>query len=143
MSSETAMLGLKKKQPVEAAKPADDEADEPDEAIADVEVDEESSVELSKAEYGAKVGGKKGNVTLLSFDGRFKIQKAVLDQLKHCRGSYRFSRGEHRENTVSRHCIRLTERSLPVSPFVKQTVSPGDCGNYARYALLSRGDGSE
>jgi len=36
-------------------------------------------VELSKAEYGAKVGGKKGNVTLLSFDGRFKIQKAVQE----------------------------------------------------------------
>lgn len=36
-------------------------------------------VDLSKSEYGAKVGGKKGNVGLLSFDGRFKIQKAIQE----------------------------------------------------------------
>lgn len=39
----------------------------------------DSFVELSKAEYGTKVGGKKGNVSLLSFDGRYKIQKAVQE----------------------------------------------------------------
>lgn len=39
----------------------------------------DSFVELSKAEYGAKLGGKKGNVGLLSFDGRYKIQKAVQE----------------------------------------------------------------
>jgi hypothetical protein len=38
-------------------------------------------IEMSFEEYGAKVGGKKGNVTLLSFDGRYKIQLAVQESI--------------------------------------------------------------
>jgi hypothetical protein len=38
-------------------------------------------IEMSFEEYGAKVGGKKGNVTLFSFDGRYKIQLAVQESI--------------------------------------------------------------
>lgn len=38
-------------------------------------------VGLSGAEYGTQVGGDKGNVTLLSFDGKFKIQRQVSDSI--------------------------------------------------------------
>jgi len=38
-------------------------------------------VEMSGEEYGVKVGGKKGNVTLTSFDGRYKIQRAISDHI--------------------------------------------------------------
>ncbi|MCY1290484.1 hypothetical protein D9M69_464030 [compost metagenome] len=38
-------------------------------------------IEMSFEEYGARFGGKKGNVTLLSFDGRFKLQIAVQDSI--------------------------------------------------------------
>ena len=38
-------------------------------------------IEMSFEEYGAKLGGKKGNVTLLSFDGRYKLQIAVQDSI--------------------------------------------------------------
>jgi hypothetical protein len=38
-------------------------------------------VELSAEKYGAKVGGNKGNVTLLSFDGRFKVVRSVQDMM--------------------------------------------------------------
>lgn len=38
-------------------------------------------VDLSAEKYGAKIGGKKGNITLTSYDGRFKIQLAVADRL--------------------------------------------------------------
>ncbi|WP_228730404.1 DUF3164 family protein [Shewanella yunxiaonensis] len=34
-------------------------------------------VDLSSAEYGVNYGGKKGNVTLTSFDGRYQIVRAV------------------------------------------------------------------
>lgn len=34
-------------------------------------------VELSAEKYNAKLGGQKGNVTLASFDGRFKIQRSI------------------------------------------------------------------
>lgn len=38
-------------------------------------------VQLSAEQYGAKVGGNKGNVTLLSFDGRFKVVRAIAERL--------------------------------------------------------------
>ena len=43
--------------------------------------DIQAFAQLSAEKYGAKVGGKKGNLTLVSFDGRHKIQRAVSDQL--------------------------------------------------------------
>ncbi len=38
-------------------------------------------VELSAEQYGAKVGGNKGNLTLTSYDGAFKIQRQVSETL--------------------------------------------------------------
>ncbi|MFJ4141450.1 DUF3164 family protein [Pseudomonas sp. NPDC089734] len=43
--------------------------------------DIEAFVELSAEQYDVKVGGKKGNVTLYSFDGRFKILRAVQESI--------------------------------------------------------------
>jgi len=37
--------------------------------------------EESAAQYDAKVGGKKGNVTLVSFDGRFKVVRQMQEKL--------------------------------------------------------------
>lgn len=41
--------------------------------------DIQAFVELSAEQYNARIGGNKGNVTLLSFDGRFKIQRAITE----------------------------------------------------------------
>lgn len=38
-------------------------------------------VELSVERYGTQLGGAKGNVTLVSFDGRFKVLRAIADTL--------------------------------------------------------------
>ncbi|KVP51494.1 sulfate transporter [Burkholderia ubonensis] len=38
-------------------------------------------VDLSAEEYQTKLGGKKGNVTLYSFDGRYRIQRAIQDHI--------------------------------------------------------------
>lgn len=38
-------------------------------------------VSLSGSEYGVQVGGDKGNVTLFSFDGRYKLQRQVSDTI--------------------------------------------------------------
>lgn len=43
--------------------------------------DIEAFVELSAEQYEVKLGGKKGNVTLYSFDGRFKIQRSVQESI--------------------------------------------------------------
>ncbi|MDD5249677.1 MAG: DUF3164 family protein [Rhodocyclaceae bacterium] len=47
------------------------------EAFADIS----AFVQLSAEQYGAKVGGTKGNVTLLSFDGRYKVQRAIQERI--------------------------------------------------------------
>jgi len=38
-------------------------------------------VQLSAEQYNAKVGGDKGNVTLVSFDGRYKMIRAIQDAI--------------------------------------------------------------
>lgn len=43
--------------------------------------DIEAFIQLSGEKYGVKMGGTKGNVSLLSFDGRFKVQRAVSESL--------------------------------------------------------------
>lgn len=43
--------------------------------------DLQAFIELSAEQYDAKIGGAKGNVTLMSFDGRYKIQRAVAESL--------------------------------------------------------------
>lgn len=43
--------------------------------------DIQAFVELSAEQYNAKLGGQKGNVTLMSFDGRYKILRACQDNI--------------------------------------------------------------
>lgn len=38
-------------------------------------------VELAAERYGAKLGGNKGNVTLMSYDSRFKIQRSIAEHI--------------------------------------------------------------
>ncbi|OOF59322.1 DUF3164 family protein [Rodentibacter myodis] len=44
--------------------------------------DIQAFVELSAEKYQAKVGGTKGNITLFSYDGKYKIQRAINDHLQ-------------------------------------------------------------
>lgn len=44
--------------------------------------DMQAFIELSAEKYGAKVGGNKGNVTLFSYDGKYKIQRAINESLQ-------------------------------------------------------------
>lgn len=51
-------------------------------SIKDIVLDEFNGfIELSASEYGTVLGGKKGNVSLMSFDGRYKVQMAISDNL--------------------------------------------------------------
>lgn len=47
-------------------------------AIADIQ----AFADLSAEKYGAKTGGAKGNVTLFTYDGRFKIQRQMAENIK-------------------------------------------------------------
>ena len=46
-------------------------------AFADIQ----AFIDLSAEKYGATKGGKKGNATFYTFDGRFKIQRAMQDRI--------------------------------------------------------------
>lgn len=39
-------------------------------------------VQLSAEQYQAKLGGQKGNVTLLSFDGKYKVVRAIAEHIQ-------------------------------------------------------------
>lgn len=47
-------------------------------SLADIQ----AFVELSGEKYGAKLGGNKGNVTLFSFDGRYKLVRSTDDFIR-------------------------------------------------------------
>ncbi|WEA23108.1 DUF3164 family protein [Pseudomonas juntendi] len=44
--------------------------------------DIQAFVDMSAEQYNAKVGGKKGNITLMSFDGQYKIVRAAQDNIR-------------------------------------------------------------
>ena len=48
---------------------------------ADVFGDIAAFIDLSAEQYGAELGGKKGNVTFYTFDGRYKISRAIADNI--------------------------------------------------------------
>jgi hypothetical protein len=48
---------------------------------ADAMDDIQAFCELSGEKYGAHLGGKKGNVTLFSYDGRYKMLRAIDDSI--------------------------------------------------------------
>lgn len=56
-------------------------------------------VATSLEEYGVQVGGNKGNVTLLSFDGRYKIVRQISDHI-------RFSEQLQAAKEIVDECIR-------------------------------------
>ncbi|HDR0691088.1 DUF3164 family protein [Pasteurella oralis] len=44
--------------------------------------DIQAFIDLSAEKYDAKIGGNKGNITLFSYDGKYKIQRAINDNLQ-------------------------------------------------------------
>lgn len=48
---------------------------------ADAMGEVEAFIRLSGEQYGARIGGRKGNVTLMSYDGRYKVQRAVSEHI--------------------------------------------------------------
>ncbi len=55
-------------------------------------------IELSAERYDVKLGGKKGNVTLYSFDGKYKIQRAINENMS-------FDEGILSAKTLIQECV--------------------------------------
>ena len=48
---------------------------------AEIMGDVEAFISMSAEQYGVLIGGQKGNVTLISFDGRFKLRRQISENL--------------------------------------------------------------
>jgi len=89
-------------------------------------------IELSAEEYNTKVGGKKGNVTLYSFDGQYKVQFAVAEKIK-------FDERLQAAKTLIDECIKAwSEGSSPeIQVLVQSAFETDKEGNLNHGRILS------
>lgn len=97
--------------------------------------DVQAFIQLAAEQYGAKVGGAKGNVSLLSFDGRKKVEVNVQDSVE-------FGCELHAAKSLIDNCIhRWTEGGSPeVKALVEHAFQTDKKGklNYGRIFTLMR-----
>lgn len=88
-------------------------------------------VELAVERYGAKVGGDKGNVRLISFDGRYKIERSMNDYLS-------FDEGLIAAKALINECLtEWTEGSRPeIRSIVDRAFRHDRDGNVSIGAIL-------
>ncbi len=91
-----------------------------------------SFIDLSFEQYGAKIGGKKGNTTLYTFDGTFKIQLAISDRLQ-------FDERIHAAKALIDECLKdWTHDSVPIiKTLINQAFNVDKEGNLNTYSILS------
>lgn len=89
-------------------------------------------VSLSAERYGAKVGGDKGNVTLLSFDGRYKIKRQYSETLG-------FDEGLRAAKALIDECLEEWSRDspTPLRAIVEQAFNVNQEGRINTNALLA------
>lgn len=89
-------------------------------------------IELSAEEYNTKIGGKKGNVTLYSFDGKYKVQFAVAEKIK-------FDERLQAAKTLIDECIKAwSEGSSPeIQVLVQSAFETDKEGNLNHGRILS------
>ncbi|BBL70358.1 DUF3164 family protein [Methylogaea oryzae] len=97
--------------------------------------DVQAFIALAAEKYGAKVGGAKGNISLLSFDGRRKVEVNVQDSIA-------FGEELHAAKALIDNCIhRWTEGGRPeVKALVEHAFQTDKQGklNYGRIFTLMR-----
>lgn len=70
-------------------------------------------VDLSSEKYGVKMGGRKGNLTLFTYDGKYKLQVAVSDHI-------RFDERIHAAKTLIDECLH--EWSVEARPELRSLI---------------------
>ena len=63
--------------------------------------------QLAAEQYDAKIGGDKGNVTLLSYDGKYKVMRAISDQIA-------FDEGLQAGKAIIDECLTRWTKNSPV-----------------------------
>ena len=98
-----------------------------DELMADIA----AFVELSAERYGAKIGGDKGNVTLMSFDGLYKIKRQNSESV--C-----FDEGLRAAKALIDECLaEWSQDTGPLRAIVEQVFDVNKEGRINTNAILS------
>lgn len=91
--------------------------------------------DLSAEKYGAQLGGKKGNISLLSFDGKYKVQVAVAER-------YHFDERLQAAKALVDQCIQdwTADSATEVKALVDQAFQVDKEGqiNIGRLVMLRR-----
>ena len=89
-------------------------------------------VEISAERYGAKVGGDKGNVTLMSFDGTYKLRRQTCESIG-------FDEGLRAAKNIIDECLEEWSRNSPVPlrAIVEQAFDVNKEGRINTNAILS------
>lgn len=88
-------------------------------------------VEISAERYGAKVGGDKGNVTLMSFDGTYKLRRQTSESVS-------FDEGLHAAKALIDECLEEWSTDTgPLRAIVEQTFDVNKEGRINTNAILS------
>lgn len=89
-------------------------------------------MQLAAERYDVKIGGLKGNVTLTSFDGRYRVVVAISDRMA-------FSEGIHTAKALVDECIsRWAESSSPeIKVLVQDAFQVDKAGTLNTHRILS------
>ncbi|MDP8079543.1 DUF3164 family protein [Phocoenobacter skyensis] len=89
-------------------------------------------VELSAEKYNANIGGKKGNITLFTYDGEYKLQVAVAEHI-------RFDERIHAAKSLIDECLHdWSEGSKPeLKVLIDNAFQVDKQGNLSTSRILS------
>lgn len=89
-------------------------------------------VQLSAERYGAKIGGDKGNITLMSFDGTYKLKRQTSESIG-------FDEGLRAAKNLIDECLEEWSRSSPspLRAIVEQAFDINQEGRINTNAILS------
>jgi len=89
-------------------------------------------VDLSAEQYDVKLGGKKGNITLVSFDGRYKVVRQVQDNIT-------FDEQLQAAKALIDECLRdwTKEARVEVATLINDAFRVDQAGNIRTGLVLS------
>lgn len=89
-------------------------------------------IELSGEQYGVDLGGKKGNVSLLTFDGSLRVQRAIADRIS-------FDEGLLAAKALIDECLRewTKDARAEIATLVNKAFEVDQAGNIRVGSVLS------
>jgi len=89
-------------------------------------------VEASHEQYGVKVGGSKGNVSLVTFDGRYKIHRQIAEHLQF---GEELQAAKELIDTRAMEAISDSIRVTGTKPYIRLYERVGDTEEYVAISL--------